>query len=414
MSFERPSSRSVYCSDVGKLYDFLHDRIVVISGYPPRGWQKTQKIPSWRPCRPQINIPKRNFQKTLDKYSIFYKQVKNKLLKPDYPYQEVKRKLSRYAWLQWYNTIPVHIRPVVAQYPNRQWHMLSFILRCGDAAYDLVQSNPALAYTLASNWLFHTPPVKQPLRSARALLKPGKKQTEILEWLGFPATKSVRKIFRKIYIKSINIQMLQLLQQIIRERTIVKTLSHLPGINRSVIVILSHPQLHTMVTHNFISDLSCAQNEINILDLEFTLTDIYEANTMLHGGRRFRINSMEELDNIHLTMIDGLNRNRNKKLISDPPFPPPPLQGNEVIIPITTAQELADEGKEQRNCALSYLTRIYKGQSFIYKVLASERATLSLEKQKGGYWMIGQLLKERNRPVSRMTSQSVEEWLLLS
>ena len=413
MSFERPSSRTVYCSDVGKLYNFLPDRIVVISGYPPRGWQKTQKIPSWRPCRPRINIPKRNFQKTLDKYSTFYEQVKNKFLKPDYPYQEVKRKLSRFAWLQWYNTIPLHIRPAVAQYPNRQWHMLSFILRCGDAAYDLAQSNPALAYTLASNWLFHTPPVRQPLRSARALLKPGKKQKDILRWLHFPATKSVRKIFRKIRVKSLNIQMLQSLQQIIQDNDCAKIFSHLPIINRTVIGVLADTEIRDIVTHNFLCEIAQQQKDEDIGDL-YVLRDVVEANTMLRDGRPIRINRIVDLNNVHDEMIEELNRGEYTYKISNKPFPKPPIMGNETITPITSAEELRQEGKEQNNCAFSYLARIYKGQSYIYKVLKPERATLSIEKQRGGYWMIGQLLKERNKPVSKATYRIVEDWLVFS
>ena len=144
------------------------------------------------------------------------------------------------------------------------------------------------------------------------------------------------------------------------------------------------------------------------------LTDVYETNAILNGGRRVKIDSMEELHDLHMVRIDRLIRADNKKLISDTPFPAPPIQGNEVIVPITTARELAEEGKEQRNCALSYSARIYRGQSYVYKVLGPERATLSLEKQNGGYWMIGQLLKERNQPVSRMTHKNVEEWVLLS
>ena len=246
MSFEVPYSRTVYHPETGKLYDFHPDKIIVISGDPPRAWQKTRENPSWRPCRPRINIPKGNFQNTLQKYSEFNEEIKNNTLKPNVPYSEVKRKLKRLAWLQWYNTIPAHIRPIVGQYPNRQWHMLSFILRCGDAAFDLVQSNPALAFTLASNWLFHIPPVKQPLRSARALLKPGKKQKDILGWLQFPPTNSVRKIFRKIRVSSLNIRILRLLQQIVYESRIVKKLSHLSVINGYIIGILSDPQLEAM------------------------------------------------------------------------------------------------------------------------------------------------------------------------
>jgi len=39
--------------------------------------------------------------------------------------------------------------------------------RC-EGTFDLISSNPALAYCLASNWVFHQPKVARPLRSAEA------------------------------------------------------------------------------------------------------------------------------------------------------------------------------------------------------------------------------------------------------
>ena len=105
---------------------------------------------------------------------------------------------EKQAWLRWHATIPAEIRQIVHHFPERQWHMLSFLARCGEAAYDLTAANPALAFALASNWVYHCPPVRRPPRAARALLQRGKKQRDVLVWLVFPGTKAARKMLVKV------------------------------------------------------------------------------------------------------------------------------------------------------------------------------------------------------------------------
>jgi hypothetical protein len=411
MTFVSPSSRTVYNPERGKLYDFTPKRVIVIGGFPPLAWKKTEERPVWTPCRPHIQIPKKDFKYTLNRYALFSKQIKTDSHSSEVPYEEVKRKLSRLACLRWYDTIPYNIRPLIAKYPNRQWHILSFMLRCGDAAFDLVQSNPALAYALSSNWVFRNPPVKQPLRSARSLLKPGKKQRDILQWLGFPGTQWMRKIFRKIHVKSLTIPMLLSLQQVIINRDIAKVLSHLPLINSYVVHVLEEPRFRAMVTYNFLVELANPKRRYDIYGLMYMINDICEANDMLGRQRPIRLDSMDQFNNYHEEIIYDLNDKKDYNY--DISFPLPPIDGTEDIIPITTPKELAEESKLQRHCGMSYVSRIVRGSSYLYKVLAPERATLSLEKSDGK-WRVGQLLKENNKPVSKDTYHKVTKWLILN
>jgi hypothetical protein len=91
-------------------------------------------------------------------------------------------------------------------------------------------------------------------------------------------------------------------------------------------------------------------------------------------------------------------------------FPRPPLPGSEVIVPLRSPRALVEEGRQQDNCVATYAERVAAGETFIYRVLRPERATLSIVRISGR-WQVGELLCAHNRPVSSATWRAVERWL---
>jgi hypothetical protein len=90
-------------------------------------------------------------------------------------------------------------------------------------------------------------------------------------------------------------------------------------------------------------------------------------------------------------------------------YPPPPLLGTDTIVPITSIEELAAEGRAQRNCVADYAASIFAGDRYVYRVLAPERATLEI--RLGGIVPeLGQLKLARNREPSRATFAAVRRW----
>lgn len=61
-----------------------------------------------------------------------------------------------------------------------------------------------------------------------------------------------------------------------------------------------------------------------------------------------------------------------------PPFPAPPFAGSATIEPITTPQELYEEGIAMEHCVYSLAHEASEGSVYVYRVLAPERGTLSL------------------------------------
>jgi hypothetical protein len=95
----------------------------------------------------------------------------------------------------------------------------------------------------------------------------------------------------------------------------------------------------------------------------------------------------------------------------DPRLPHPPLRGTKNIVPILTVEDLVQEGKEQDNCVATYLERIRKRTTFVYRVLRPERATLSIVRGNDGDWQISELESRSNRNVSAITRIEVESWI---
>ena len=92
-------------------------------------------------------------------------------------------------------------------------------------------------------------------------------------------------------------------------------------------------------------------------------------------------------------------------------FPQPPLPGTAEIVPLTTTVELVQEGIDQHNCVGGYTEWVQKGNGYIYRVMAPERATLSINNGADDCWRIDQLQLACNQPASPETYEAVMKWL---
>ena len=90
-------------------------------------------------------------------------------------------------------------------------------------------------------------------------------------------------------------------------------------------------------------------------------------------------------------------------------FPEPPLQGNEIVVPITGEEELRAEGQHMEHCVAIYAEEVAGRNYYIYKVLAPERATLSVRRTVGG-WVLSELRGRGNAKLSKQTQKRVLDW----
>ena len=286
----------------------------------------------------------------------------------------------------------------MCRFSKRRWHVLNLLARC-PGADDLGKSNPALLYALASNWVFHTPAVTQPIRAARRLVN--RKQKHILEWLGFPATETSRRILGRIVPASLSVESLLYLRGSLGDPYVTKTLSHLERINAGVLRLVTDMKYRHLLTPRLLEDIGrdTAQDGISPPVFSILLDTLRMVNMAGAHHCPPQFVSLKRLNDVHNELARRLRPEVLAEKFDLPArFPDPPYAGTDSIRPIMTPDELAIEGLEMKHCVAIHAPDVALGEEFIYRVIAPVRATLSL-RCSGGHWRRSELFKARNEPV---------------
>ncbi len=385
----------------GKLYEFTGDCVIVMRGWPEmRAWQWTGIFARpWRCVRPRLHrVSLREIGRMENPY-LQPPEPNGQMLFP-FAYSHTGACAYRAFW--W--GVPKAYREWVMPFRDRRWHMLALLARC-PGADDLIVSNPALAFCLASNWAFHKPAVCQPLRAARSLVC--KKQRRILEWLGFPGTESARQILRRIPPRSMTVQFLINLRAALRSTEWIRPLRFMNRITEDVFSIITTPERSSAVAFSFLEELAQEPYPNMYSGMAARIDDIRRMGEML--GRKIpRLRTMAQMNEVHDELVSALNlrQEAGRRFFPDPPVP----GRSGEIEPLTTCQDLAVEGREQRHCVASYTEAVRGGHVYVYRMLKPERATLSIVPAHGG-WVLGEIRGCHNARVQPDTCQAVRNWL---
>jgi len=308
----------------------------------------------------------------------------------------------RAAFQAFRSFIPEQLAKACEEIPGRQLTMLS-LLQASSAAVELAQGNRALVFALSHPEFFRER--YSTLQGAAIVAK--RRQREIVAWLGFPETDSAVKTLSKMASGSIFKQPLRALRSSLKSAPSAKILSHLPRINTGLLGFLSNEELCAMAPMALLREVSENRDE----DIRTQSADVFQrclAMARELGESLRRPGSIPKLEEWHQEI-------HAKWLIKNPPgpkpFPPPPLEGTPTIQPILNAEGLIEEGREQSNCVGTYANQVRTGQTFIYRVLAPERCTLSIVLGPGGQWVIGELKLRANKPCADTTTKHVTDWL---
>lgn len=396
-----------------KLYRFINTSVQVMAGWPRMlAWKRSARRMAWRSIRPDIFISLKSMDECTDGCEIFFTDKLDCRLcnKPCFKPKD--------PCVRWSNLIPMEIREIVTPFRSRHWHLLSMAARCGAPSVDLMASNPALAWALASSWVFRSRSVKAPMRSIRSLLSPGRSQRDILSWLDFPSSESARRQLAKIESKSIGVNKLLSLRDAMRTADGMKMLSHLPRINWDAIRMISDDMLRPYVGMRLLEDVSNCE-ELRLMDYEMNTTTAMLMQDCLPmmddlGMDKTRLRQLRSRDDVkefhddlvHRSTSPGLRQKVcDMRVLAEPPF-----SGNDYIVPLNTEFALDREGIEMQHCVGSYGAFVRRGSIAVYKVLSPERATLSLERS-GKVWRIREIKCKANADVSDATRAFVSAWL---
>jgi hypothetical protein len=308
----------------------------------------------------------------------------------------------RAAFRAFRSFIPEAMAKACEEIPGRQLTML-MLMQASPAAAELAQSNRALVFALSHPHFFRER--FSTLQGAAIVVK--RRQREIAAWLGFPETDSAVRTLSKLAGASIFKESLRVLRSSMVASNGQKILSHLPRINAGVLGFVAEEELCGIVPMPLLMEVAENRDE----DMQAQTAHVWEhCVTMARelGESLRRPSSIQKLDEWYQEIWE-------RWVEKNPPlpktFPPPPLGEIPTIQPILDEAGLIEEGKQQSNCVGFYGDRVRSGSVLIYRVLAPERATLSLVMGQGGQWVIGQLKLSSNQPCSELTKKHVTDWL---
>lgn len=336
-------------------------------------------------------------------------------------------------------TLPTAYAMALAPFQSHQWNMLIF-LWFHRRFYELIKGNPALAFLLANrrefNWRIYRKEIKLDELT-------GMKQQKLLELLGLPGTKSMANLLRKIQPASMTPEMLGFLQYIVRQDDILKKLAHIKKINAGVLSLLNtEPRLQAKAAPSLLEEISRSRANNHLPLAVRRLRESAQWQRELRPGQALpTFRTLEELDTFHhglaeesarlLAQLEAQQaqraaaarnaehnrradeerrREHARKLLHEK-FPRPPIAGTEHIQPIETPAGLIEEGNLMHHCVGSYIGSVSAGHMHVYRILAPERATLSISRTPGGHWQVDQLYAAYNRKVGKPTADAVAAWL---
>jgi hypothetical protein len=340
--------------------------------------------------------------------------------------------------------IPEQIVRVVEPFESHQWALM-VLLHEQPQAMDLSSSNPVLAYALAnSDQLRGTRPEAA---AVQALWYCNRKQRKLLEWLGFPDSEALVRLLRKIPPESASPSVLRRLKNaILADKRVPELLTHLQVVNVGVLDLVTNQRLLDLVTPRLLVEASGEDDttrEPSAGDMilgsltilreiaprreirgftsiqqvrEFQEETDAEYQAHLRRKEEARIEAQRAADDERRRRQEEARARRRRQTewraeVARRPYPPPPVPGTKDIVPLTSAAQLQAEGVEQCNCVGSYVWRVLQGGTYIYRVMAPERATLAVVRGADGCWRRSELKAKSNRKVRTSTVAAVDRWL---
>lgn len=402
----RPFRRGWVLKD-DKLLMFEDSRVTVLRAWPdPRAWLRAVGQP-WRGCRPGEPLLWRIGAATHPRFVERSIRRAGELDGDDERLERLRAGLTlrSQAARDFLALFPEEVLCQAGALPERHWHMITLLARV-PGADELAEGNLALAHATASSWAFRSRPESQPFRSARRMVR--LRRTQLAEWIGFQGRPAVVCVLAKVRPSAVTVRGLLYLRRTLCAEPIPKALLHLPSLDRCVLRIVTDPQLVAHVTHTFLDDVSSDPTESGLERLAYLLDDTLRMAGEL-GQRLGPLRSVRELQRVHDELAERLNRSANEEVASMV-IPPPPVPGTDEIMPLASAAEILAEGREMHHCVASYIRPVAAGQVYVYRVLAPERATLSLRSGRDG-WQLEQIKGLANAPVEHETVLQVRGWL---
>jgi hypothetical protein len=318
--------------------------------------------------------------------------------------------------------IPASIRDQARQFRHgifgSQWFLLKHSHMYAPF-FDLMCSNPALAFVFAHRRLLGIKAPRLGKKDTEMLL--AGKQRKIAAYLGLDDSNAIVSILKKIPPSACSRIRLEGFLESLSRKELHKTLLHLETITEPVILLYGRLKSDApesfIPSKGFVEDVAAhfpPQDSVYSVERELWINYSQPISRVFHyfENEKLDFQSLHELHHKYQKAIEIMNREqlpgRERK------YPRPPVPGSDVIVPIASRRELFEEGLDQKNCAFRYDADIIAGRQYFYRILAPERATLSLRKVRIGprrpEWRIDEIKLKANNSPNPQSIQAVKEW----
>ena len=396
------------------------------------GWRK------WREFRPEFRLL-RPLETAGNKPAYYTMEVPG-----DVPPQMTAGQKAE-AFASFRGEIPDDIVRIVEPFGSHQWALM-VLVHAEPWARELAIGNPVLAYALANSDKFRGSPPEAAAVQARWYCH--KKQRDLLEWLGFPGTEPVARLIRKISPESASPSILYRLNHALKaDARVLEYLSRLKVVNAAVLELVTVRPYLDLITPKLLAEVADEQGEVSFADMihggmaisrqispspnikPFTsvrqIREFQEAaaaryrvhlqrQQMAKEEARRAVEQEAERERHRQHMVEMAHRKRGQEARHQSVqncYPQPPIPGTKDIIPLTSADQLYIEGREQGHCVAIYQWQVMMGSTYIYQIMAPERSTLSIIRGTDGRWYRSELRGKGNSKVKPATERLVDLWL---
>ncbi len=387
----------------GKLYVFSPERILVVrGGAAPRGWRMSARTGRWFGWEPDLDFRRllraaREAARTPLPERLSGGQLvapNGQLYLPGVPVRAPWRAHAIAAFL---DTFEPGVIDLALRHGWSHWPLVALYAR-SRRARELAVHQPVIAFAVALARRIHPHPPRRLFRSAETwLAKPAR---EVLGWLGFPATKATVRLFGQIAPEHLTPFDLTELRTALQDPATHRLLAHLPRVNDSVISVVADPDVLAHVAPSFLEKF--AETREPTYPVGILRSTLAKAARL--GRRPPLLRGWADVSSID---DEYLRRFGQPKPVE---FPPPPLPGTELVVPITTSDALVEEGRTMRHCIGSFASRVARGQVYVYQLLAPERATVAIALREGR-WDVLDVRGHANVLASEPALRAVHSWL---
>jgi hypothetical protein len=312
----------------------------------------------------------------------------------------------------YHDALPPDVTRVLRQFSSLQCRLLHVIGQFAESA-EMAGSAPIL-FWLASNMLGPAPS----RADVRRLYT--RRRVLILELFCAASSRSHLKFLSKIREFSYSLKDLELLRRILNDCDFLKKVRHYRQIN--------WPVLKVFYAQRYVMDLGCAKDCLAADSCRDAFRYLYKVCRDIRDIRMMckmlecenperqvlATKSAFQIRGLRDKIAKDLSKRERETIIAHygEVFPPSPLKETKDIEYISNVGDLLEEGLVMRHCAGEFVYQALRGDVFIYRVHAPERATMAVQRSSDGTFRIEQVKLYRNGKASKEALDVLQRWIV--